>query len=147
MPLREPSHHLHWRCTELLLLPRQPPAILSRKVGISSPSYLSLTSRQVTKVAIFAILQILCQKISLNSTAFIALEQVNCQSVHDSLGHCGCAFVLPEKPKAYVPPALRNQEMTSKPRYREAYEPASNLKQQQSQGKLYSHTLNVVMGI
>lgn len=40
--------------------------------------------------------------------------------------------LIAEKPKAYVPPALRGQqEMNSKPRYREAYEAASNLKQQE----------------
>jgi len=34
-----------------------------------------------------------------------------------------------EKPAAYVPPALRNQpQLVQKPLYREAYEPASNMK-------------------
>jgi len=36
-----------------------------------------------------------------------------------------------EKPKAYVPPALRGQpQLVNKPKYRDAYEPDSNTKQQ-----------------
>jgi len=36
-----------------------------------------------------------------------------------------------EKPKAYVPPALRGQpQLVNKPKYREAYEPDTNTKQQ-----------------
>lgn len=41
-----------------------------------------------------------------------------------------------EKPKAYVPPALRGQpQLVNKPKYREAYEPDSNTKQQLAEHK------------
>ena len=42
-----------------------------------------------------------------------------------------CCMINVEKPKAYVPPALRGQpQLVNKPKYREAYEPDTNTKQQ-----------------
>jgi len=45
-----------------------------------------------------------------------------------------------EKPKAYVPPALRGQpQLVNKPKYREAYEPDSFTKQQLAEHSTCSH--------